>query len=259
MSRERATDARWSSTGRHPVRTFATPAPGRQLHGGSRRCPATIERERRRYEKETPPPAARRDDVRVPFGNKHILLGGGAAARRAFHPRYRRRYLARHEKQNKARGTGLKPEERTEAQQQKCVTASATVGALLRYIRRCDEKNAKRNEKFGYGQTGPRTKQQQEACVAASATVGAFLQYISRRDDKNAKSNEKFGYGQTGPLTKQQQEACVSASATVALLRYICRRDEKNAKYGWGLPPDQLTDEQQQACVSASSTVDACS
>ena len=86
---------------------------------------------------------------------------------------------------------------------------------MLRYIRRCDEKNAKRNEKFGYGQTGPRTKQQQEACVAASATVGAFLQYISRRDDKNAKSNEKFGYGQTGPLTKQQQEACVSASATV--------------------------------------------
>ena len=37
-------------------------------------------RERRRYERETPPPA-RRDDVRVPFGNKHILLGGGAAAR----------------------------------------------------------------------------------------------------------------------------------------------------------------------------------
>ena len=127
--------------------------------------------------------------------------------------------MARHEKQNKARGTGLKPEERTEAQQQKCVTASATVGALLRYIRRCDEKNAKRNEKFGYGQTGPRTKQQQEACVAASATVGAFLRYICRRD-----------------------------------LKYKADAD----KYGWGLDEKDLNDQQRQACVSASSTVDAC-
>ena len=49
------------------------------------------------------------------------------------------------------RGYGLKPEERTDAQQQKCVSASATVGALLRYIRRRDELNAKRNEEFGYG------------------------------------------------------------------------------------------------------------
>ena len=83
---------------------------------------------RRRYERETPPPA-RRDDVRVPFGNKHILLGGGAAARRAFHPRYRRRYLARQEEKNEKLGVGIKADERTEAQQQACVAASATVDA----------------------------------------------------------------------------------------------------------------------------------
>ena len=128
---------------------------------------------RRRYERETPPPA-RRDDVRVPFGNKHILLGGGARRRAAaHHPRCRRRYLARQEKQNKERGVGIKPEDRTESQQQKCVSASATVGAFLRYICRCDERNAKRNEECGYGQIGPLTKEQQQACVSASSTVDA--------------------------------------------------------------------------------------
>ena len=175
--------------------------------------------------------------------------------------------MARHEKQNKARGTGLKPEERTEAQQQKCVTASATVGALLRYIRRCDEKNAKRNEKFGYGQTGPLTKQQQEACVSASATV-ALLRYICRREQHNEDNQKyrtiRFGYGQDpNNLTEAQQQACVSASATAgAFLRYICRRDLKYKadadKYGWGLDEKDLNDQQRQACVSASSTVDAC-
>jgi len=81
--------------------------------------------------------------------------------------------LARQEKQNKERGVGIKPEDRTESQQQKCVSASATVGAFLRYICRCDERNAKRNEECGYGQIGPLTKEQQQACVSASSTVDA--------------------------------------------------------------------------------------
>ena len=63
--------------------------------------------------------------------------------------------MARQEKQNNERGIGIKPEERTESQQQKCVSASATVGVLLRYICKHDEANErqrKRNEiLFGYG------------------------------------------------------------------------------------------------------------
>ena len=73
---------------------------------------------------------------------------------RAFHPRCRRRYLARKEKQRKKEkeefGYGqIGP--LTKQQQEACVSASATVGAFLRYICRRDEANAKRNEEFGYG------------------------------------------------------------------------------------------------------------
>ena len=39
----------------------------------------------------------------------------------------------------------------TKQQQEACVSASATIGAFLRYICRRDEANAKRNEEFGYG------------------------------------------------------------------------------------------------------------
>ena len=53
--------------------------------------------------------------------------------------------MARQEKQNNERGIGIKPEERTESQQQKCVSAPATAGALLPYICRRDEHNAKYN------------------------------------------------------------------------------------------------------------------
>ena len=60
-------------------------------------------------------------------------------------------------------------------QQEACASASATAGALLRYIRRRDEANAKVNDQFGYGQIGPLTKRQQQACVSASATVGALF------------------------------------------------------------------------------------
>ena len=87
--------------------------------------------------------------------------------------------MARLEKQRKKEkdefGWGKDPSEVTEEEQQKCVSASATVGALIRYICRCDEHNAQskewRAQQYGYGQIGPLTKQQQEACVAASATV----------------------------------------------------------------------------------------
>ena len=48
-------------------------------------------------------------------------------------------------------GWGQKPEDVEKEQQQACVAASATVGALLRYICRRDDKNAKSSEKFGYG------------------------------------------------------------------------------------------------------------
>ena len=48
-------------------------------------------------------------------------------------------------------GYNQDPDEVTEKQQQACVAASATIGALLRYICRRDEINAKVNEKFGYG------------------------------------------------------------------------------------------------------------
>jgi hypothetical protein len=77
--------------------------------------------------------------------------------------------------------------------------------ALLPYIRRRDEANAKYNERYGYDQIGPLTKQQQEACVAASATVGAFLRYICRRDKRNAAQNKRFGYG--GDVVSAEQQA----------------------------------------------------
>lgn len=67
------------------------------------------------------------DDVRVLFGNKHILLGGGA--RRAFHPRCRRRYLAQLEEQRDRFGWRAEPEKVTDQQRQACVAASTTVGA----------------------------------------------------------------------------------------------------------------------------------
>jgi len=110
---------------------------------------------------------------------------------------------------NTERGVGLKAEERTESQQQKCVSASATIGALLRYICRRDELNAKRNEECGYGQTGPLTKQQQEACVAASATV-ALLRYICRRDERNATARAR--YVTVPEMTDEQLEKHVAAS-----------------------------------------------
>ena len=128
--------------------------------------------------------------------------------------------MARREKENKKYGYGKDPSEVTEEEQQKCVSASATVGALIPYIRRYDESHAKSIERYFSGQIGPPTKQQQEACVSASATAGAFLRYICRRDEHYA--------------NKQQQ-------------------------FGWNVEPEKLTDKQQQACVSASSTVDACS
>tara|TARA_B100000459_G_scaffold125548_1_gene78397 strand:+ start:392 stop:631 length:240 start_codon:yes stop_codon:yes gene_type:complete len=77
--------------------------------------------------------------------------------------------LARKEKWSQERGYGKKPEERTESQQQKCVSASATVGAFLRYICRRDEL-----QKFGYGKDPNEvTEEEQQACVSASSTVDA--------------------------------------------------------------------------------------
>jgi hypothetical protein len=77
--------------------------------------------------------------------------------------------LARQEEKNEKLGVGIKADERTEAQQQACVAASATV-ALLRYICRRDEKNAK----YGWGLPPDQlTDEQQQACVSASSTVDA--------------------------------------------------------------------------------------
>lgn len=113
---------------------------------------------------------------------RHILLGGGATARPRVSPRCRRRLLARQEKQRKKEqeefGYGKDPDEVTEKQQQACVSASATVGAFLRYICRREqhyEDNRKyRTIKFGYGQDPNNlTEAQQQAYVSASSTVDA--------------------------------------------------------------------------------------
>ena len=74
--------------------------------------------------------------------------------------------MARQEKQNNERGIGIKPEERTESQQQKCVSASATVGAFLRYICRRDERNKGRRAR--YVTVPEMTDEQLEKHVAAS-------------------------------------------------------------------------------------------
>ena len=115
---------------------------------------------------------------------RHILLGGGATARPRVSPRCRRRLLARQEKQRKKEqeefGYGKDPDEVTEKQQQACVSASATVGALLRYICRRDLKNKAKNEaeadKYGWGlDEKDLNDQQRQACVSASATVGTLF------------------------------------------------------------------------------------
>ena len=64
------------------------------------------------------------------------------------------------------RGYGLKPEERTESQQQKCVSASATIGALLRYICRRDEVNQARREEYESVHLSTMSKDAREACDA---------------------------------------------------------------------------------------------
>ena len=72
------------------------------------------------------------------------------------------------------RGYGLKPEERTESQQQKCVSASATAGAFLRYICRRDLKYKADADKYGWGlDEKDLNDQQRQACVSASSTVDA--------------------------------------------------------------------------------------
>ena len=70
---------------------------------------------------------------------------------------------------NKERGVGIKPEERTEAQQQKCVSASATIGALLRYICRRDEIKANAKHRARYVTVPEMTEDQLKKHVAASS------------------------------------------------------------------------------------------
>ena len=75
-------------------------------------------------------------------------------------------------------GYGKDPSAVTEEEQQKCISASSTVGALLPYICR-REQNKEHNQKyrttrFGYGQDPNNlTEAQQQACVSASSTVDA--------------------------------------------------------------------------------------
>ena len=66
----------------------------------------------------------------------------------------------------------------TKQQQEACVSASATVGAFLRYICRREQKKEYeqkyRTIRFGYGQDPNNlTEAQQQAYVSASSTVDA--------------------------------------------------------------------------------------
>ena len=79
---------------------------------------------------------------------------------------------------DKTFGWGQKPEDLEKEQQEACVSASATVGAFLRYICRREQhkedKQKYRTIRFGYGQDPNNlTEAQQQACVSASSTVDA--------------------------------------------------------------------------------------
>ena len=111
--------------------------------------PATIERDASSLREGDAASGATRRRKSPFLKQTHFTRRGRAAPRgRAFHPRCRRRYLAR---LVEPYGYGKDPSAVTEEEQQKCVSASATVGAFLRYICRRDDKNAKSSEKFGYG------------------------------------------------------------------------------------------------------------
>ena len=121
---------------------------------------------RRRYERETPPPAARRDDVRVLFGNKHILLGGGAAALPRVSPPMSPQVLGPTKKD--VRGARLRPKtgraNRVPAAEVRLHVRD--VGAFLRYICRRDELNA--TARARYVTVPEMTDEQLEKHVAAS-------------------------------------------------------------------------------------------
>ena len=71
---------------------------------------------------------------------------------------------------DKTFGWGQEREDLEKEQQQACVATSATIGALLPYICRRDEANAK----YGWGLPPDQlTAEQQQAYVSTSSTVDA--------------------------------------------------------------------------------------
>ena len=78
-------------------------------------------------------------------------------------------------------GYNQDPDEVTEKQQQACVAASATIGALLRYICRRDKSNEKKREVYEPVSLVLMEEADRKACDARAHDESASPRYLARR------------------------------------------------------------------------------